>query len=226
VPNHGFATKRDPQTLDGCGSPGTNGASKSPRSDYLEPPRYPNPSAYGIAADYFERAIEGAQAWRVRARAIPPKLTIKLRVASWITALVIYCWAITEVDGNWLALPGLIWFAIPALTESVIATIEKSHDKKLKASVFDPEYNPNPEGWLAYARDCAKVDGLLATVFVARTGYRYHTRSWCSSMSSPRELPRYKAEAQGYTPCSHCGFRLTFPKLLPPPFGNGDPAPK
>jgi hypothetical protein len=41
---------------------------------------------------------------------------------------------------------------------------------------------------------------------VPRSGYRFHSRSWCSGMVAPSAIPTYHAEALGYTRCSRCAI--------------------
>lgn len=45
------------------------------------------------------------------------------------------------------------------------------------------------------------------TVWVSRTGKRYHQLSTCSNMKNPREITRDEAISRGMTPCKKCGPR-------------------
>ena len=42
------------------------------------------------------------------------------------------------------------------------------------------------------------------TVWIPRSGSRYHSNPGCSGMKDPQEVPLSEAEAQGYTPCQKC----------------------
>lgn len=41
-------------------------------------------------------------------------------------------------------------------------------------------------------------------VWVSGTGKKYHSKSSCSNMKSPRQITRDEAVRQGYTPCKKC----------------------
>ena len=43
-----------------------------------------------------------------------------------------------------------------------------------------------------------------ATVWVSRTGTKYHADSSCSGMKNPSSMTKQEAESQGYSPCSKC----------------------
>ena len=43
-----------------------------------------------------------------------------------------------------------------------------------------------------------------STVWVSRTGTKYHSSSTCSGMKSPSSMTKTEAENQGYSPCSKC----------------------
>lgn len=42
------------------------------------------------------------------------------------------------------------------------------------------------------------------TVWISRTGKKYHSSSRCSNMKSPSEVKLSEAKYLGYTPCSKC----------------------
>lgn len=43
-----------------------------------------------------------------------------------------------------------------------------------------------------------------STVWVSKTGSKYHSDPNCSGMKSPSQLSRAEAEGRGYTPCKRC----------------------
>lgn len=43
-----------------------------------------------------------------------------------------------------------------------------------------------------------------STVWVSKTGSKYHSDPSCSGMKDPSQLSRAEAESQGYTPCKRC----------------------
>ena len=62
-----------------------------------------------------------------------------------------------------------------------------------------------------YATDCKYKNGICiycedveSTVWIPRTGSKYHTHSGCSNMDNPSEVPISKAISRGFTPCKRC----------------------
>lgn len=184
-------------------------------------PIAPCPADYGIGANYFLQAVEGAKAWKMRKKALPKALSVTIRVASWIAGLSLFGICLTDWGKYLFIIPYYGWIMVPVMVESVIAGIEARHDKGLRDYEFDPKYNPNPAGWAEYALEVAKWENQKEEVYIPNSGYCFHRNKWCSSMRSPREVPKYLAEAKGYTACSHCGHFSLRPKVLPHPFGPG-----
>lgn len=50
----------------------------------------------------------------------------------------------------------------------------------------------------------ARAVDMARTVFVPRTGSKYHYVSDCSNMTSPRSMSLEEALSQGYEPCANC----------------------
>lgn len=51
--------------------------------------------------------------------------------------------------------------------------------------------NPEPEQYIEY-------------VYVSRTGYCYHSISYCSNMKNPLRMSKEEAIKKGRSPCSNC----------------------
>lgn len=68
--------------------------------------------------------------------------------------------------------------------------------------------NDGPESTTAPAQDTAPTSQTErsngSTVWVSKTGSKYHSDPNCSGMKSPSQLSRTEAESQGYTPCKRC----------------------
>lgn len=71
------------------------------------------------------------------------------------------------------------------------------------------------DGSRAYLRQDAIVSDLNAaqaetqktqgdTVWITRSGKKYHKNSTCSGMKSPQQVTKEEAERLGYTPCKKC----------------------
>jgi hypothetical protein len=147
-------------------------------------------------------------------------------VVSWLTGLGLAFYAGSDAGSDFApSIPALAWVAIPFIVESVIAACEQANDKKLREELFNPKYNPSPAGYERFAQALAQYETELMQVFATRNGSRYHTNEYCSGMTSPVGLPKYDAEARGFTPCSRCGYYIVRPRPLPTPFGNGSVAP-
>ena len=50
----------------------------------------------------------------------------------------------------------------------------------------------------------ASTEEKIQMVWVAESGLKYHSRSTCSNMKSPRQIPLEDAKDQGYTACQKC----------------------
>lgn len=183
-------------------------------------PEPPNPEMYGLHRLYYDKAAAGAIAWQNRRRAIDPGVCKVIRFVIWTIALG--CTVYSYVTGRALLAMALYygWFAIPIVVEGVIAAVEQKHDKRLLAEEYMPEYHPKPAEWESYARALADWETKMHSVYVPRSGVRFHRWRSCSSMSNPHEIPRWQAESLGYTPCSNCGDFVIRPKQLPHPFGS------
>jgi hypothetical protein len=178
----------------------------------------PDPSSFGIDAKYFEIAVEGARAWAERKR-LP-------RWAKWLTrgALVCTLGAIgLYADGAGTALGLILAFGLLTLllAEGVIHTLEEIRGRKLKRTVFDPRYNPNPEAYRRYAAEYANYESQLAEVFLSDY-WVYHSNRDCCGMRYRWSMGKWQAIAKGARPCTNCGHLLRVPprRELPRPFGT------
>ncbi len=78
--------------------------------------------------------------------------------------------------------------SIPELPELEIPDIPEI---EIEESTPEPEPEPEPEQYVEY-------------VYVSRTGYCYHSISYCSNMKNPRCMTRQEAIEMGRSPCSNC----------------------
>ncbi len=58
------------------------------------------------------------------------------------------------------------------------------------------------EGALAAEASAAQEDELM--VWIPRTGKKYHSKSSCSNMKDPSQVPLSEAEWRGFTACKKC----------------------
>jgi len=185
-------------------------------------PSPPNPRDFGIEAFYWERASEGAKAWKKRRKMIPELAQgiIFLLFAGAGTAVSVFASA-PELEPI-KAVAGFGWLAGIAVGYGLGAGIQQRHDEHLLRTEFNPRYNPDPDGYSKYALGCAEYEAEIANVHITRTGSCYHYRNGgCGGNYGTVELPRFEAKARGYASCSRCGNFTMQPKLLPPPFGYG-----
>lgn len=56
----------------------------------------------------------------------------------------------------------------------------------------------------AQAEAQAKQPAQESMVWIPRTGSKYHSRSSCSNMKNPSQVPLSQAQASGYEPCKKC----------------------
>ena len=62
-----------------------------------------------------------------------------------------------------------------------------------------------PETTVAPPEDTVKeTETKVRMVWVSSNGEKYHSKSSCSNMSSPRQIPLDEAKRQGYTACKKC----------------------
>jgi hypothetical protein len=182
------------------------------------PPIPPDPALYGISPGYLERAIEGARLWRNRERRIPKWLKWAIPIAC-ISVGVALPLALAMPHSEFHTIAAFAWCAF-LLSQIPIVVIEKMHDSHLKRAIFNPQYNPNPEGYNTYAIEYAKYETAIATVYVSRN-WKYHLNISCCGMNTYYSIPKWLAVARGSSACSHCGYRAMPIRRLPPPFGNG-----
>jgi len=156
-------------------------------------PSAPDPNRFGINPGYLEHAIAGARQWKKRKRAVPKEV----RVAIWgiysIGGLIIVFTLFTpnEIFVNKGPI-ALVVLALIVFSEVPIALVEGVHDKRLRREVFDPTYNPNPEGYDKYAAEYAKYESLIASVFVSRN-WLYHSNPFVAACGT---IIRFKSGKQ------------------------------
>jgi hypothetical protein len=178
----------------------------------------PNPVSFGIDPNYLERAIEGARLWNERKPRIPEEIKWALRavcVISGVTIMVAVSGESFEAESS--ILPAFISLIV---AEVPIRVIEAIHDSRLLKSVYNPKYNPNPEGYKKYAEAYAEYESSVSEVYVSRN-WLYHSNKFCSGMMSYEAMPKWKATAIRASPCQKCGYFSMRPKILPAPFGRG-----
>jgi hypothetical protein len=180
-------------------------------------PVRPDPAAYGIEADYLERASEGAQAWQQREHRIPSKVKWGTRIlgslAGIAISLVLWPWGEKYLLFAWLLLP--------LSGEIILRLIEQIRDRHLLRYKFNPLYNPNPAGYHKFAQAWAQYEADTVTVYVGRDAI-YHLAKTCPGMSSYEPMPKWFAHLRNARRCSRCGRIATVrAKKLPRPFGRG-----
>ena len=178
----------------------------------------PNPAAFGVGPGYYERAIEGVRLWNKRKPRIPEWAKWILRAVCVISGIAI----LLTTDDSSLEFESLATYAFFSflVAELPIRVTEAIYDAHLKRTVFNPKYNPHPDGYKKYAIEYAKYETEVTNVYVSRN-WLYHSNKFCSGMMSYEVTPKWKAEARGATPCLKCGYFSIRPKILPPPFGRG-----
>jgi curved DNA-binding protein CbpA len=217
------ASSTAPRTERAPSAPKTERRYKEPE---IAPPIPPRSADFGIADDYFDRALEGAHAWEKRPPALPLSVVTSIRVSAWATGFALLGFgSVLTAPLNFV--PMWLWLAIPLAAESFLKSISAKHDARLRKDLFDPQYNPDPESYAQYALELARYEQEFTAVYVTRSGYRFHRYRYCGNMISSFEVPLYVATAKGYTACSRCGHLPLRPRLLPSPFGAGAaPPPK
>lgn len=183
-------------------------------------PAAPDPVSFGIDAGYWERALEGAQAWKLREHRIPKQVKWMTRILCGLVGITISLVFFRTQGTGMLAL--FAWFALPLLGELCIRLIERIRDAHLLRYKFNPLYNPNPAGYNSYAEAQAQYEAETVLVYVSRDAI-YHAKKTCPSLSSYEPMPIWFARLRKAHACPQCGrFLRVAPKRLPPPFGKGD----
>ena len=105
--------------------------------------------------------------------------------------------------------------------QGVIATIEDIRGAKLKRNIYDPTYNPNPEGYQKYAAAFAEYEKELSQVYLSNY-WIYHSVPYCCGMRYRWAMQKWQATARNAMSCSNCGHLLQVIRRreLPRPFGR------
>jgi hypothetical protein len=186
--------------------------------DGLTQPTPPVPDSFGIDARYYERAIEGARGW-ARDKSLPSALKWGIRVVVFLLP-----GAFVILQDGWPAAFGLCLALIVVtlgIGQGAIAVIERVRGSRLQRTIYDPQYNPNPEAYRKYAAAYAEYESQLSEVFLS-SHWIYHSISYCCGMRYPWTLPKWRAVVKGAKPCINCGHLAT-PRPgreLPRPFGK------
>jgi curved DNA-binding protein CbpA len=184
-------------------------------------PSPPNPTNFGIGADYWDNTVKGALAWRKRRKLVPDVVqTIIFLVVAGAGVMISACASAPQLEA-FKDIAGFGWLAGIVVGYGLSAGVQQLHDAHLLRTEFNPRYNPNPTGYAKYAEVYAEYETEVSDVHVTRTGSCYHSRNYCCGTMETFDLPRFEAKARGYRPCSHCGYFRIGPKRLPPPFGAG-----
>jgi len=183
-------------------------------------PVAPKPKAYGISPNYYDLAIEGALAWRERARLLTRTASAGIVGGAMLLATAAAAAGWINSAGRQAHMRQAEWFVLPMIVGAVLVGLEAIHDRQLLRRTFGPRYNPNPRAYAKYAEALAKYQSETGNVYISDDD-RYHTNPGCSRLSTPRPIARYLAHFEEYRPCSKCGDLIVPPLLLPPPFGEG-----
>ncbi len=176
--------------------------------------RPPDPNDYGISWGYLERAIEGAEAWKSRAKSPSKSHSRVLRLLGLAIAASVFIVGFSAVWPRW-AIAGSIIAALVA-GEYVIVWISTSQDRKQRAR-FD-WFNPDPIAYQNYSQAYADYETAVADVHVSQNGIIHYSSYSCNMLTSWK-MPRFQAELKRYSPCGRCGKFSARPKALPVPFG-------
>lgn len=92
------------------------------------------------------------------------------------------------------------------LEETTISVPETGNDNstKPKETTAKSEETTKPKETSPASNNTTSKEEKVEKVWVSSTGKKYHSKSSCSNMNSPREITLEEAEKQGYTPCSRC----------------------
>ena len=112
---------------------------------------------------------------------------MKCKILSLILA-VLLVFGLCACDGDDRRAP------ITETPESSSSVVSEQSDQTIPADkvvVGNPEPDPEPEQYIEY-------------VYVSRTGYCYHSISYCSNMKNPLRMSKEEAIKKGRSPCSNC----------------------
>jgi hypothetical protein len=186
--------------------------------DDANKPEPPDPGSFGIDGKYYERAVEGARTWASHRR-LPKWLKWTIRSTFFLLPgpLVVF-------TSDWGSAVGVILassIVTLGIAQGVIVTIEDIRGAKLKRNIYEPSYNPNPEGYRKYAAAYAEYENELSPVYLSNY-WIYHSNPYCCGMRYRWSLQKWQAAARKATACSNCGHLLrVYARLeLPRPFGR------
>ena len=78
-----------------------------------------------------------------------------------------------------------------------------ANDTKKDSSTTKPN-NPSSNNNSTAKPNTTTDDEMVEMVWVPSSGTKYHSKSTCSGMKSPREIPLEDAIKEGYTACKRC----------------------
>lgn len=114
---------------------------------------------------------------------------MKLKIFSLFLALLLL-FGLCACDGDGRRAPTTDY----QTTESSSSVVSEQSEDTIPADkvvVITPESEPEPEQYIEY-------------VYVSRTGYCYHSISYCSNMKNPLRMSKEEAIKKGRSPCSNC----------------------
>lgn len=183
-------------------------------------PTPPNSRDFGIDPKYFDKAVEGARAWKKRRKLLPDVLQAIIFFAFAGAGVLISLFESAPELAPIKSVASFGWIVGLVLGYMLSFGVQQLHDKHLLNTEFNPRYNPNPLAYAKYAEAVAEYEAEISDVHLTRTGSCYHSKNYCSGTMGTYDLPRYEAIARGYRPCSHCGYFKIRTKPLPSPFGQ------
>lgn len=117
---------------------------------------------------------------------------------------------------------------IAVATGSIVLSTQAFADE---ATVLDDDQDVVEVVGVAAGEPAVDEDAIAfvendTTVYVSKTGSKYHLRSTCSGMKSPRSMTLSEAVAAGYEPCGTCATGSTdYPVPDPEPIPDPEPTP-
>ena len=96
------------------------------------------------------------------------------------------------------------------LNNTTQSSVEESKEKDSNTTKPDSSSNSTTKPDSSSSNHTTKPDSSLSNdekiqmVWVASSGTKYHSRSTCSNMNSPRQISLDDAKQQGYTACKKC----------------------
>ena len=78
-----------------------------------------------------------------------------------------------------------------------------ANDTKKDSSTTKPN-NPSSNNNSTAKPNTTTDDEMVEMVWVPSSGTKYHSKSTCSGMKSPKEIPLEDAIKEGYTACKRC----------------------